>query len=390
MNKTTFYISLTQENSVPSAYIKLISQIDNSVFFNDTKKDEPGDSLNAHSISLFPDYLEPHFRNHKKLCIKKIPQLKITGYAIKIDSPGDIKTFLQSNYKKKFRNNINRFLNRFETCFTPTYKMFYGKISQKEYDFHMSELKTMLEKRFNQKNTKTHVLLDWEYYLEDTFPLINSKEASMFVIYVNQKPVHICINFHRKDVMFISVPSYDIDFEKFALGNISIYKLLEWSLAQSCKLLDMAYGDLEYKRRWSNYFYGFEQHILYPKGNILKKIIALREVLLINLKNKLKEINADGIRKKIKNNLNKKAKNNSFSYSLAEIENINLSNFKKINFIENASNEFGLRKIVFDFLYSHRLNMNEIAVYKPTEKNTFYLNSKGSLYKILIRNGKTK
>lgn len=81
----------------------------------------------------------------------------------------------------------------------------------------------------------------------------------------------------------MSIPSYDIDYAKFGLGNISVQKLLEWCIANDYKMLDMGFGAFDYKIKWCNDVYDFEHHIFHRKSSLVSSTL----VFLITLKTKL-------------------------------------------------------------------------------------------------------
>src|SRR5690606_9401311 len=122
-----------------------------------------------------------------------------------------------------------------------------------------------LTKRFEQRNDTNHILINWERYKNILFPLINEKKASIFVIYNNESPIQISINFHYGKTFFAHIPAYDVDYAPYGLGNTAVYKQLEWCIENNYEYLDMGNGYLEYKKRWCNYQYDLETHIFYKK-----------------------------------------------------------------------------------------------------------------------------
>ncbi|MFK7780106.1 MAG: GNAT family N-acetyltransferase [Candidatus Gracilibacteria bacterium] len=380
--KQDFYISLTEKNNVLSAYEALEYKLNKSCFYKSRKENISHENLI--SIRLFPSYLSPSFKHTNALTVKKIPQSKIIGYAINIERKQDIETFLKAEFSKRFRNNIKRFVNRFEHCFNANYKMIYGTISKDEYSFLMTSLHDMLITRFDQRNEKNDILENWDYYLESTFSLINSKKASLFVIYHDSKPVHICINHHFNNILFVSIPSYDINFAKFALGNVSIYKLLEWSLDNNYIMLDMAYGELEYKRRWSNHIYSFEHHIIYQTNALSSRFKASLEVSLIKFKNFLKSKNIDVLIKNMKKAF-KRTKETSNHIVNFKIEDITPIDTKSLNLINNENNIYNIiKKPIYDFIYKQKTHLSSVSIFEIKPQEEYVLVDKNAYQKITI------
>ncbi|TNJ46477.1 GNAT family N-acetyltransferase [Tamlana fucoidanivorans] len=376
-SKYKFYDTLTQNNRVLPFYAYLGSALNETIFHQTT---EPYEKLEkAASVWLFPSFFNFKLHHEDQIHIKHVPQHKITGYAIVTNKHDTLETCMKAHYKKNFRANINRLIKRLETCFDVTYEMYYGTITKTNYQVIMMALKQMLIARFNQRGDTNQVLTHWESYYSSIYDLILEKKASIFVIYANNKLIHVCVNHHLKDILFISIPSYNINYHKFALGNISIYKLLEWAIAHNYFMLDMAYGDLEYKRRWANYFYTFEHHILWQKNNLKQALIAKFEALILQTKNKLKAIGFDDILKKIKRLKIKRSNLTTLpNYTIEKSFDLNMNLYDSINLSDNPV----LEVLVCDFLYQTKDHISSIKLYKHKSANAVIITSKSSNCKI--------
>ncbi|APY12418.1 hypothetical protein BWZ22_14840 [Seonamhaeicola sp. S2-3] len=360
MKQQDFYNTITRKHLVLPFYTELHLKHNDSKLYV-SNKNKKYNIQTPCNVALFPSYIIPKFHAEDSLKTITIPQKKITGYSILInEKTNDIDSFLKSTYKKSFRSNILRFVNRFENCFDVNYKMYFGKISKAEYTFLMDKLHIMLTKRFDQRNDTNKVLLNWDNYLKTTYDLINEKKASLFVIYNKQKPVHICINHHYNKILFVSVPSFDLDYFKFALGNISLYKLLEWCINNNYTLMDMAYGYLEYKRRWSNNIYGYDHHIIYNESKIGNRISTKIEVKKLEFKNFLKDKNVDEILEKVKRIWRKKHTKALNTYSIQDITNLNIINNLPIITEEL---EF-LKRPINDYLFTNKEHENNLKIYE--------------------------
>ncbi|NJX15174.1 GNAT family N-acetyltransferase [Tamlana crocina] len=381
MKRIDFYATLTEHNEVPLFYKTLIYSCNNSVYYKHNQSCT--ETENPVSIKLFPLYLKPEFRDNPSFEVKKVPQKKITGYAIDLKNTNNIDGFLTQEYSKSFRANIRRLKKRFEDCFTVSYKMFFGSISKEDYNFYMGELHKMLTIRFDQRNESNDILNNWSFYLESTYKMVLEKKASIFVIYENNIPVHVCINHHFNNILFVSIPSYDIDYSKFALGNISIYKLLEWALKNNYLMVDMAYGTLEYKRRWSNLIYDFEHHIIYDKSKFGQVLASTLEVNKIQLKNILKRYGFDEYVKKLKTLKNRKRTfPEEVSYKIEEVSETSTNNLEPIDIYskEHAS----IKKIVFEFLYAKKAHIDELKLFKGETPNTFVIDHKNKTHLVAV------
>lgn len=384
VNKEDFYNTLTEKHTVLNSYDELFYNYGSnkcSVFFN--SDEQLIKAKDVTSISLFPSFLSPKFINANTVIIKELPQKKINGYAIVIKQSENFETFLKDEFSKSFRANIKRLTTRLETCFSIKYKMIYGHILKNEYTFLTDALHKMLTKRFEQRNEKNDILKNWDFYLESTFDLVNTKKASIFVIYDDETPIHICVNHHFNDMLFVSIPSYNIDYSKFALGNISINKLLEWAVNNGYSLLDMAYGDLEYKRRWSNLVYSFSHHIIYSINSPISKIKANLEIFAITFKNFLKKYNVDVLIKKIKQLKKEKTRYHKCpDYTIQEVSNFDTKDLLTADL--NSVIIAPVKKLIFDILYTHKEHRDNITVYKNKSENEFYIIGKSISQKIIL------
>jgi hypothetical protein len=380
VKKEDFYFDITTKNRVLKGYKSLAFNDDNTSLFSKEDSFYPEQTV---SVKLFPLFLSPTFCLKAHSFVTRVSQDKINGYAIVLNKNLDFETFFKKEYSKSFRANITRLVTRLETCFNVSYKMFYGSISKNDYQILMQTLHSMLTTRFNQRNDDNKILKNWKYYELTTYDLINTKKASLFVIYNDTTPIHICINHHYDPILFVSIPSYDIDYTKFALGNISIYKLLEWSINNNYKILDMAYGDLEYKRRWSTIIYPFEHHIFY-NNNLIQRILAKIEIGIIRFKNYLKSKNIDDKLRNLKSKYFKtKSDFKEVTYTLepnALLEN----DYKQIDFQIESLELSHLRKPIFEFLYKHKEHIDNIEIYEILPQTSFIISNKNSTEKITI------
>lgn len=380
INSNDFYNTLSKEHKVLDSYATLnFAHNNHQIYKCNLEKAQ----TKVDAINLFPSYLSSTFNDAERVNIKTIPQKKIVGYGINIKGNQDFETFFKNEFSKSFRSNTRRFVNRLEACFNTNYKMFFGNINKVDYDFLMSALHTMLTNRFNQREESNKMLKNWGYYLESVYKNINSKKASLFVIYHDEKPIQISLNYHFDKILFISIPSYNIDYAKFSLGNISIYKILDWAVTNSYEIMDLEYGYLEYKRRWSNYIYEFNHHVIYSKNNIKATLLASVEILKLKLKNLLKSLNIDKLVKNLKGYFYKqKTTHIAIAYKTEFIDFINTNNLETLNI--NSPQLINLKKIIFDFLFVNKTHISDLKIYEIEPLKEYVFCGKTKSQKIII------
>ena len=367
-----FYVPFIESHYIAPYYkVLYFSLTDN--FFSSNKSDPIYlQKVTCTSVRLFPKYLVPEFKNDTRIKIKKVRQDNVIGYAVNIKEEKNIEHFLRCKYAKKFRKSIYRSVNRFETCLKYSYRMIDHHIDFEEYSFLMDRLRCMLTFRFNERNEPNDVLHNWDYHYELTYNLIKKKRAFIFVIYHDNTPINISINHHFNAILFISISSFDYNFSKFSLGNIAIFKIIEWSIKNNYSFIDMGYGTLEYKRLWSNYTYGYENHIIYKKS-IIPTIIATMETLKIQLKNQLKQYGIDSKITRLKSKLRKEKKslNTYYPYILEPYQAtvIATQNSLAIDITSNTR----LVKPVMEYLFLQSVHISDISLYEITPKKEYLI-----------------
>jgi arginyl-tRNA--protein-N-Asp/Glu arginylyltransferase len=338
------------------------------------------------SFILVPDYLEytlaPEYR------LKKIKQANL-GYAINLQDYDNVKDYVKAQYKTDANKIIKRH-DRLYLCFAIHYKVFGEEISKEEYEFLMVYLKQMLVDRFEQRNDKNKNLSNWSVVYSSLYHELQIGKALLFVMYSDEKPIQITVTYKLQKVLFSSIPAYDIDYSKFGLGNTAIYKQIEWCLQYGFKIVEMGYGDLDYKKRWSNLIYGYHHHILYATSDTIAKIKAFLFFEMVLLKEYLK-------RRNLKTTYTKLA--TFFSFKQSKMSALKPSAFESQ--VRAASSEARpttpidiegeayafLRKHVYDFQYVQLESSQNIQVFRiDAIKNTFIVKGSKNELELAFKN----
>tara|TARA_R110001583_G_scaffold106531_1_gene254874 strand:+ start:421 stop:1230 length:810 start_codon:yes stop_codon:yes gene_type:complete len=254
--------------------------------------------------------------------------------------------------------------------------MYYGEISKIDYDFLFKNFRTFLSKRFEQRGDDHEAFSRWDTIQNAAYKMILNKTASLFVIYNEDRPIDICLNYHHQNIIDNAIRSYDIDYSKFRLGYIDIYKQLEWCFGNGVEIFDLSIGDFDYKRKWCNVEYDFENHIIFDRNKFLKRITAHLILSIYLLKGFLKDRNLHLHFNKIKNLfiLNEKPKGNLENVS-TEIEVLNqfpkMEGITVIDFLDEKY--IHLRKTIYDFQYNNSEHSKNLSVFKMNNHNTIFL-----------------
>ncbi len=375
-----YFFEFFEKNSIPKLFSGIHSS-DNKRIENDTYDKDLVDNPNTiYSVFFIPDYLTPIF-DSKNLVVKKVSQF-FKGYAIFLDGFTSADAYI----KHRFRSNakgIRRRIKRLESCFDISYKTYYGAIKEEEYEFLMNSLEKMLIRRFEERNDTSQSLLRWEHYKKMYFSLINEKKASLFVVLAKGEPIVVSLNHLFEGRLFSSISSYDIDYSKFSLGSVEIYKKLDWLIENNYASYEMGMGDLSYKREWCNHIYNFEHQIIYPKKSLIGFIKGNLEYLKVKSKEYIfKKAYLPYKKYKAK----KKEKNiiNTQEYKALSIEELKYT--AEYPSVDYRTKEFlFLRRMVFDFLYTSIDHIDNVSVVRNSENNEEYLIlGKAKMQKVIL------
>lgn len=379
--KTNFYFNFYERKLLPDIYTSIhyqgISVPLQTTTPNDFELKDAGTLL----VELFPSYFTFQINSSYALDMHKI--FRVKGYCISIEGSENAENYLKKQFKPNFRTSIRRRLKGLENCFNVSYKMLYGNIVRDEYDFIMNELHAMLIRRFAQRNDENMALKRWKDYYNNTFELINENKASLYVIYDDGKPIQISLSYHRGKILFLAIPSYNIDYSKFGLGNISVLKILEWCIANDYKTLDMGFGAFDYKVKWCNETYNFEHHVFYTKSSIRSRMLLFSIAIKTKLINYLISKKVNIYYHVLKTAMVGKKKSDLIKYDLQIVDNNSevLSACRIIHPLNDESFTF-LRSAINDFAYSQLEHVSKIKVYELVSKKIYFLQSAKQISKV--------
>ncbi|WP_298537818.1 GNAT family N-acetyltransferase [uncultured Algibacter sp.] len=333
--------------------------------------------------------MNAEFFEEDKIKIKRIIQKGHDCYGIILENNiKDVDVFLKTSLPGAFRSNLNRLKKRLEMCFSIKYTMYCGSIKKDEYDYIMNSLIEMQVKRLNHQKIDNHLLNKYENYKKIAFSLINEKKASLFVIYNNTVPIGITLNFILDKVYFGEITTFDMNYSKFGIGNLLIYKQLSWCIHNNFEYFDMGNGEYEYKKKWCNHHYLIETHIIYSKNSLVARFASIFCEYLVKLKNVLKRINFHLAYKKAQKIFKGSKEEKSLQqikYEFHKLESgVNQTKeIKKENF-QDPKYDY-LKKVIFDFLYLYKEHFQNVVLYSISNKShTFILEGENHMVKCII------
>jgi hypothetical protein len=382
--KTNFFMDLFERREIPHVYDQILYLEENQILFENTGSSDVAlqKVSDLYAIALIPEYFKPVLKNHRTF-VEKTGQQNNLGYAILIKNIINTDSYLKTQFKSNSKN-IKRGLTRLESCFNIRYEMFYGNMTKEQYLFIMGSLKEMLIQRFIQREDENQKLKEWNIILENTLKQILKKEASLYVIYDDDKPIDISLNYHYHKIIFSAISSYDIDYHKFGIGHVEIIKLIQWSLKEQYNVLELGYGDLEFKRRWCNHIYKFKYQVIYNQDVFLMPVIAKFHLYKLSLKEYLKTKKIDVLFKRVTSSMSKKTSSeNDLSYEKITITDMDsLGDIVKVD-LENENNRF-LKRILYEFLYATVEHKNNTSIFEISKfPNSYLIKGKNNAQQIM-------
>src|SRR5690606_38012236 len=190
-------------------------------------------------------------------------------------------------------------------------------------------------------------------------------KASLFVIYNEDIPIGVTLNYFSDMILFDAITVFDIDYEKFHLGSVTVMKLIEWAIDNKFGYFDFSKGYFDYKKRWATREYDFEYHIYYDGSSILSTTFASGMALYFNFKQYLrdKDLNTKlhNLTFRLRNRKSKDVGNEKHLFSPIEDETI-LANYQEINRDGDEWNR--LKTMIFEFLYLNNESQKNLKIKK--------------------------
>ena len=240
------------------------------------------------------DYPDKNYTSLDHIKLIKVKQYKgVRGDLSNFKTSEDIITASFSSSKSKY--NFKRSIKLLEEQHQITYKVYHGDIDKDVYDNEMAAFKNLISTRFDDKSEFNTVLPMWPFYKDLVYPLILEKKASLNVIYDKEQPIAMSINFIDAQTLIVAIRSFDISYHKMNIGNIEVFKLIEWCINNGITTLDFSKGEVDYKKRWSNDVYEFYHHILYDSSSLTSSIIGKSMAHYFNFKQYLRDKNVNNL-----------------------------------------------------------------------------------------------
>ncbi|MCB0447685.1 MAG: GNAT family N-acetyltransferase [Gelidibacter sp.] len=340
---------------------------------NHSAKDYKGKTFLIYDVPTYFD-VEPFSpKPNDSLRLKKMYQYQ--GFLMDISSYENVDEYINSQFSSKNRREFRSNQRRLETCFDISYEFIHGETSKEKFDLIFKQFYDLLSKRFSDKQTNYHHLNPnkWNFYEELVFKMLQEKKSSLLIIYNDNQPIGITLNFHSEDILFETITVFDPDYYKFNIGKLTIVKIIEWCYENTMAIADFSKGDFDFKHEWCNVVYDFNYHLLYDSKSLISKILAYKITLFFKFKLYLRNHHVNALYRKLLFKLNTKndeAYNTNFVAE--DIDNFKVdTTFDEIDLDDDKVDY--IKNFVYSFLFANPEPLKAIKVYKKKTSKTFMI-----------------
>ncbi|MGB5357076.1 MAG: GNAT family N-acetyltransferase [Eudoraea sp.] len=271
---SNFLDQLCFENNIIPFYDNiLINKLTNQKITASYNQSDYDNKIKVYTVADIPDFLNVILKEQSHDWeVKKVPQYK--GYLIDFTKFSSADELFNKTLSKNPRKNFRSKKRKLESEYDISYHFYHGSIDKDYYDYLFDICYELMENRFHEKKIYNRNLIQWKFYHELFYPMIQQKNASIFVISDKEKPITITLNFHVSDIVFSHIQIYDVKYSKYSMGDIAIFKNIEWCYSNNVNLWDFSKGATDNKLRWSNHIYQFDYHVFYKRKSLISKVMA--------------------------------------------------------------------------------------------------------------------
>ncbi len=312
-----------------------------------------------------PDYFSLDVDLEKFKCDRiTIPLYE--GFLIQLSQFENFEHYVTDKVKRARFSEIRRLEKKLHKCFDISYRFYQDDIDSSTYSYLFKTLKSLTTKRFQEKGEQNYELQYFESFEKEILPLLQRKEAGIFVIYDGDKPISIRVDVHFQKIIYGLLRTYDTDYGKFGLGDIDMLENIRWGLGNNYLAIDLLKGYFEYKKKWCTNTYRYMHHIIYrkkpqtliPKGRVLASRIRLRNRLLLLAKS----MRLGNLKRSVLKRMGGTSKKSHDV--LVEEWSTNTTTIPNLRLVDIESGEcLKLRKPLYDFLYKENLKKSEMDIY---------------------------
>ncbi|KAB7530482.1 GNAT family N-acetyltransferase [Flagellimonas olearia] len=309
----------------------------------------------------------------KGIGIKKVRQYK--GYLTRLSRYTDFDDFFLSHYSSSSRMKLRKNERKLNTNFSVDYKIVYGEIDKDSYHELMDRLFELIDHRFKTLRIDNDIINKKEYYRELFYDMILAKKAIIHMICHNDLPIAISLSFISGDTLLYAINTFDTRYRRYNLGHLAIVNMVKWCFANNMQILDHSKGTYDYKLRWANESYFFENHILYDRHSMKCRMTATMMAKYFTFKQQLrnKKINETYVKLRFKLNPKRNAVKDGENIKLVDLKEKSI-NDNDYDILSNKEvHKLDIASVVYDLIYSNPQSMDNVKVLKRKENCWEYI-----------------
>ncbi|MDO6491483.1 MULTISPECIES: GNAT family N-acetyltransferase [unclassified Cellulophaga] len=374
----SFFKSVTpipfSKNKTFGYYFNIGKNITNGQLYNINENEDDYKKSVFLIYDVLSDRHQQYRTKNKGFVVKKVSQYQ--GFMSFLGDYDNFDEYFNNQFSSKSRYNIRKNYRILESNFNVSFKVFKGAIDKSEYDFIFEKLIELIKKRFYSLGKDNNIVNLRDYYYSLCYELILENKASFNVLYVDEDPIAISMSFLSDKELFFAITTFDIDYRRYNLGHILIFNMMKWCYQNDILIFDYSKGEYDYKKRWSNKSYSFENHIIYDSKSFKSRLIGGYLYNYFVFKQFLRDKKVNTLYSKAKfmfkkeemklTNLSFKRLNN-FSLSSENYEKIERGSTKKIIKLKN------IKGAVNDVLYSNPVGIDNIDLFKSKVSEVYLL-----------------
>lgn len=320
-----------------------------------------------------PGYFDPPPARRGLLRVRQYP-----GYLIDLKGVGSLEEYLSGAFSKSSRYKLRKYKKRLEQSFDIRYEMYRGPLEEGAYQELFAQFRRLLEKRFADKGEVNNNLdpREWEFYKAVARPLMAEGRAGLFVVYQAQQPIAVTLNYFSERIVFDAITVFDIDYDKFHLGSVSVMALIEWCTKAGMEILDFSKGDFDYKARWATRKYDFDYCFLYNPRSPIAALVAHSHKGLYTLKQALREKGVNQWLHRLRYRMGRATydrgavKTTAYTWIDEEVSTLP-GGLEPVG--EHTPERHALTPAVFEFLYLKGEHLRDVTVWKDPHRPENYL-----------------
>ncbi len=273
-----FHNLLYEENLLPGFY-------QDTSGLHDTRMPPAGGVSVVH---LIPPYL-PGGGPQLQSGFSSYPCRVHRSYLVDLTQAEKIDALLRDALGSRRYKNCRRLKRRLEERVDFRFAVYTEKMDAGAYRELMAGLRTMIRRRFDQKDVNHDSLGRWEDIVQHTRDRIRENQASLMAIYDGDTPIAIGLNYHRLGVLASAITGFDTEFEPFGLGKLMLLEKIRWAFANDFRIVDLGWGDLKHKEDLANRMEAYRTDVVYPAARPHLRLLAWGIAQFLRIKHRKTE-----------------------------------------------------------------------------------------------------